>query len=93
MVAITPNKTEQLHEEQATTELQNHLGRHGTQVTTEAITTTARLGETLLAHALQAQADLLVLGAFAYNIHSTPVLSPLIRELLVKVSLPLFVSN
>jgi nucleotide-binding universal stress UspA family protein len=93
MVAITPNKTEQLHEEQAMTELQTHLGRHGIQVTTEAITTTASLGETLLAHALQTQADLLVLGAFAYNIHSTPVLSPLVRELLVKAPLPLFVSH
>ena len=93
IVSITPNKTEQLQEERSMAELMIHLGRHGVQATAEAIITKAPPGDTLLEHAEKTRINLLVLGAFAYTSNSTPVLSPVARELLVKAPIPLLISH
>lgn len=94
LVAGVTNQTEQLMEEQALSRLQQHLARHQIDCHTKTILIQkGDLVKSLLEHAIQTKADLIVLGGFAYKSNRAPVLSPLTQELLIKAPVPLLISH
>lgn len=94
IVAVSSSRDEQIRERQAIAAMCDHLERAGIKASGDVVTPVAdSICDTLLVQASQEQADLLVVGAFAYKSSRAPVLSPLTRDLLVKSNIPLLVSH
>lgn len=94
IVSVTATAGEQAREEQSMADLLGYLERYGIRPATATLNPVkASLVDTLLGHARQVQANLIVLGGFAYKTNRAPFLSPLARDLLISSDIPLLLSH
>jgi len=78
----------------AATDLVAYLGRHDVRATHEAIAADhAPVGATLLKHAKQIQADLLIMGAYGHSRLREMILGGATRDVLGVADLPLFMAH
>ena len=93
-MSVTATAGEQAREEQSMADLLGYLERYGIRPATATLNPVkASLVDTLLGHARQVQANLIVLGGFAYKTNRAPFLSPLARDLLISSDIPLLLSH
>ncbi|KQQ84751.1 universal stress protein [Aureimonas sp. Leaf324] len=92
VVTVTGEKD--LGNETPSERLAVYLGRHGVQVREEALTApNGRVADTLRAHFVANDSDMLVMGAYAHSRLHEAVLGGVTRTLLAAAPIPLFLSH
>ena len=93
LLIVDPERRAERYGEDPGADMAAYLSRHGVQVNLRRASSQGRpVAETIVAHALEMNSDLIVFGAYSHSRISEAVLGGVSRTLLAEVPLPLFVS-
>jgi nucleotide-binding universal stress UspA family protein len=95
VVVFNAEKQSWVHGEQPGTDIALYLARHGIQIEVSQQTTASDLdvGNALLSHALDCNADLLVMGGYAHSRFREVVLGGATRTILSSMTIPVLMSH
>jgi nucleotide-binding universal stress UspA family protein len=95
VVVFNAEKQPWIHGEQPGTDIALYLARHGIKIEVSQQTTPSalRVGNALLSHALDCNADLLVMGGYGHSRFREVVLGGVTRAILSEMTIPVLMSH